>query len=147
MAGRGKPGEKHIPTDATRQTVRLHAMVGSRQETICELLDISKPTLEKHYRKELDTAVEMANASVGGALYRKAMDGDTTAMIFWMKTRARWRETQEIDIKKETTYVFRAPEKITDTQEWLKAYGPKTIDATAEPIPSGSPSLDRKRLS
>jgi hypothetical protein len=39
-----------------------------------------------------------ANASVGGALFNKATKGDTTAMIFWMKTRAGWREKQEIDM-------------------------------------------------
>jgi hypothetical protein len=34
---------------------------------------------------------------VGGALFNKAKGGDTAAMIFWMKTRAGWREKNEID--------------------------------------------------
>ena len=87
---------KHEPTDATRQTVALHATVGTRQEVMAEILGISVDTLQRHYRSELDTSREKANASVGGALFKKAMAGDTTAMIFWMKTRARWRETVDI---------------------------------------------------
>jgi hypothetical protein len=92
-----KPGRPpHKPTDATRQTVSLHATVGTRQEVIAEILGISVDSLQRHYRSELDTSREKANASVGGALFKKAMSGDTASMIFWMKTRARWRETVDI---------------------------------------------------
>jgi hypothetical protein len=90
----GRP--PHKPTDATRQTVSLHATVGTRQEVIAEILGISTDSLQRHYRSELDTSREKANASVGGALFKKAMSGDTASMIFWMKTRARWRETVDI---------------------------------------------------
>jgi hypothetical protein len=31
--------------------------------------------------------------------------------------------------------VIRAPEVITDTQEWLKVYGPKRLDAEPQPTP------------
>ncbi len=41
-------------------------------------------------------ARDKANATIGGALFNKAKAGDTTAMIFWLKTRARWRETVDI---------------------------------------------------
>ena len=90
----GRPA--HQPTDATRQTVSLHATVGTKQDVIAEILGISVDSLQRHYRAELDTSREKANASVGGALFKKAMGGDTTAMIFWLKTRARWRETLDI---------------------------------------------------
>ena len=97
MTGKHPGGRPpHEPTEAMRKTVSLHATVGSRQEPIAEVLGISVDTLQRHYRSELDTSREKANASVGGALYNKAMGGDTTAMIFWLKTRARWRETVDI---------------------------------------------------
>ena len=143
---RGHP--EHKPTEASREEVYMHVVVGTPHERIAKAMGIGLSTLQKHYREELDTAADKANKAVAGTLFHKAtVEKDTTAMIFWMKTRARWRETQEIDIKKETTFVIRAPEKVQDTQEWLKAYGPKTIEATAEPVPSGSPSPARKRLS
>jgi len=90
----GRPA--HQPTEATRQTVSLHATVGTKQDVIAEILGISVDSLQRHYRAEIDTSREKANASVGGALFKKAMGGDTTAMIFWLKTRARWRETVDI---------------------------------------------------
>ena len=87
----------HEPTAAQRQTVQLHASVGTPQEIICDIIGIDSKTLRKHYRAELDQSVAKANATVGGALFNKAKGGDTAAMIFWMKTRAGWREKQEID--------------------------------------------------
>ena len=83
----------HEPTEATRQTVQLHTMVGTNQTDIARVLDIDEKTLRKYYRGELDLAKAKANATIGGALFNKAKTGDTAAMIFWMKTQAGWRET------------------------------------------------------
>jgi len=85
--------KSHEPTADTRQTVQLHTTVGTPQEDIARVLGIDAKTLRKHYRDELDLASAKANATIGGALFNKAKQGDTAAMIFWMKTRAGWRET------------------------------------------------------
>ena len=87
----------HKPTSASRQLVQLHATIGTQQHTISDILGIDDKTLRKYYREELDHAMAQANATIGGALFNKAKGGDTTAMIFWMKTRAGWRERQEVD--------------------------------------------------
>lgn len=87
----------HEPTKATRDTVSLHALVGTPQEVIADVLGIDPKTLRKHYREELDQALAKANATIGGTLFNKAKSGDTSAMIFWLKTRAGFRETQNID--------------------------------------------------
>ena len=91
------PDRTHRPTDAQRQTVQLHATVGTDQETIARVIGIDAKTLRKHYRDELDISRAKANATIGGALFNKAKGGDTAAMIFWMKTQAGWRETQHLD--------------------------------------------------
>lgn len=91
----GRP--RHSPTKAARDTVKMHAMVGTPQEQIAAVLGITDKTLTKYYRRELDTALIQANAQIGGALYNKAIGGDTTAQIFWMKTRAGWSEKQQLD--------------------------------------------------
>ena len=87
----------HEPTEATRQTVQLHTMVGTTQADIARVLDIDEKTLRKYYRDELDLAKSKANATIGGALFNKAKGGDTAAMIFWMKTQAKWAERHELD--------------------------------------------------
>lgn len=88
----------HEPTDTGRKLVELHAMIGTPQSVIADILGIDDKTLRKHYRAELDHALAHANAQIGGALFNKARDGDIAAQIFWMKTRAKWRERQEVDL-------------------------------------------------
>ena len=88
-----RPGPKnHEPTEPLRQTVSLHAMVGTPQETIADIIGIDSKTLRKYYRVELDQALAKANATIGGALFNKAKNGDTAAQTFWLKTRAGFRE-------------------------------------------------------
>ena len=88
----------HKPTPDQRQLVQLHATVGTRQDEIAGILGIDPKTLRLHYREELDLAAAKANATIGGALFNKAKNGDTTAMIFWMKTRANWKETSTVEV-------------------------------------------------
>lgn len=88
----------HKPTNDQRKLVELHATIGTQQEVIADIIGIDAKTLRKHYREELDQSMAKANAAVGGALFNKAKGGDTAAMIFWMKTRAQWRERSEIDL-------------------------------------------------
>lgn len=110
----------HIPDKVSRDTVSLHAMVGTRQEQIARILGISKNTLRKHYKEELDTAGDKANATIGGHLFNKAKSGDTTAMIFWMKTRAGWRERHEYDhISSDGSMSPKEPRQLSD-EELLK---------------------------
>jgi hypothetical protein len=108
-----KTGPKgHHPSKQTRELVSVHATIGTDQETIAGLLDIDPKTLRKYYRKELDESTARANAAVGGALFNKAKGGDTTAMIFWMKTRARWSERSEIDHTSSDGSMSQKPTKI-----------------------------------
>lgn len=92
----------HEPTKSSREKVKNHAIVGTTQATIADILGIDVKTLRKHYREELDYSMAEANSKIGGVLFKKAMKGDTASMIFWMKTRAGWREVdrpQEYDAK------------------------------------------------
>lgn len=111
----------HKPDDETREQVRNYAIVGTPQEDIAAALGVSEKTLRKHYRDELDFAATEATANVGGALYRNAMSGNVAAQIFWMKTRAGWRETERLEVtgKDETPFtgflIERAKPDTSDT--------------------------------
>ena len=116
-AKRDRGAPPHEPTPEMRELVIQHSRVGSPQKVIMQLLDIKCPkTLRKHYRDELDIAKYSANADVGGALYRKAMDGDTSAMIFWMKTRAGWSEKSSLDITTNGESITRIERVIIDNK-------------------------------
>ena len=70
------------------------AVTGLTQEQMCAILRVSRPTLEKHYRHELDNGLGEANTLVAQSLFNMATkEKNVAAAIFWMKTRARWRET------------------------------------------------------
>jgi hypothetical protein len=56
-----------------------------------------RKTLRKRFRDELDRGVAEANAIVSGCLFAAVKAGNIAAMIFWMKTRARWRERPPTD--------------------------------------------------
>ena len=69
------------------------AAYGIPETDIARVVGIDPKTLRKHYRDELDLGETKANAQVAGFLFNAARNGNVTAQIFWLKTRARWRET------------------------------------------------------
>ena len=93
MMPRKKGQQPHEFNEDTRKSVEMMSAVGIPQESIAGALKIDAKTLRKYYRDELDNAKTKANAKVGGALFNKAINGDTTAQIWWTKTRMRWKET------------------------------------------------------
>lgn len=97
----------HKPTDEQRLRVEQGAAIGIPQEDMSTLLGIDAKTLRKHYRSELDNGATKANMVVGGALFNKAKGGDTSALIFWAKTRMGWKETNVQENTGETTTVIK----------------------------------------
>jgi hypothetical protein len=66
---------------------------GVPQEDIATFFDIDAKTLRKHFRNEIDKGSIEAATKVAQSLYRMATDGGSVAAaIFWMTTRAGWRE-------------------------------------------------------
>lgn len=94
--GKGRP--PHLATADTRNRVYILSTVGTRHEDIATVLSISHDTLVKYYKEELDKGRIEANASVAETLFKQAKEGNTTAMIFWLKSRARWKESTQHEI-------------------------------------------------
>lgn len=91
MGARGpKPWE---PSDEERRRIRLYAGLGMTQEQIAVLIGKCVDTLAKACRNELDMGKAETLAKVAGTLVQKALNGDTTSAIFYLKTQGGWKET------------------------------------------------------
>ena len=82
----------HLPDPALRRQVETLAAYGIPETDIARVVVIDPKTLRKHYRDELDLGSTKANAQVAGFLFNAAKNGNVTAQIFWLKTRAKWRD-------------------------------------------------------
>jgi len=92
------------PTKEQRQLVEMAVAVGIPQEQIRTLIlkqsgkSISQNTLSKHFGEEIRNASAKASIKVGASLYHNAVvEGNVAAQIFWLKTRAGWREKYDIE--------------------------------------------------
>lgn len=84
-------------SETTAQKVQALAQYGTRQKDIASILGMDVDTLTKLYRKEFDTGKSMANAAISESLFKKAQQGDSACMMFWLKCQARWHEKHQID--------------------------------------------------
>ena len=85
-----------------------------------------------------------ANTKVAESLYRKALgDGSqsVTAAIFWLKTRAGWKET--LVQQTEVTYVARMPDASPTVDEWISRWALTPI--AVKPIPEIEDGSSRNR--
>lgn len=92
-----------MPTAEQVKLVETMAGMGIPQPDICKVIlgangkPIAEKTLRLYFREVLDTGELKANAKVAGALFNNAIGGNVAAQIFWLKTRARWKETQTVE--------------------------------------------------
>src|SRR5262252_7894589 len=89
--------QSFVVTDAIREKVRHLAGLGVSQDDIARIVQCSPKTLRKRCRDDLDRGAAEANAIVSGCLFAAAKGGNVAAQIFWLKTRARWRESAAQD--------------------------------------------------
>lgn len=101
-AGAGRAAFK--PTDEQRELVEQLSSFGHRQSEIVlfikgsDGLPITEPTLLKYFKAELGEGKVKANVKIAQTLYKKAIAGDTTSMIFWLKSQAGWKDTQRVEL-------------------------------------------------
>ena len=86
-----------VVNDTLREKVRHLAGLGVPQDDIARILGCAPKTLRKRFRDELDRGAAEANATVAGSLFLAAKGGNIPAQIFWLKSRARWREPRAAD--------------------------------------------------
>ena len=91
-------GVEHKPTEEKRKLVKALSSVGITYEDISDKLNISSDTLVKHYKEELRDGRVDANAQIAQSLFQNAKGGNTSAQMFWLKTRAQWKETNGLEV-------------------------------------------------
>lgn len=98
----GRPPFK--PTEQQRGNVRGLVAFGHTLEEIRSFITgpdgkpIAVSCLRKHFKAELADGLVKANAEVANGLFKNAKNGNVAAQIFWLKTRARWKETQQHEV-------------------------------------------------
>jgi hypothetical protein len=124
-----------------RRQVEAMAAYGIPEFDIARVVGVDPKTLRKHYRDELDLGETKANAQVAGYLYNAAKGGNVTAQIFWLKTRAKWRETP-VELRHSGSIGRKDLSELSDDELFgiICSVGidlalPKTIEAKPEPDP------------
>jgi hypothetical protein len=99
--GGARPGsgrKPFVPTDADRKQVEALSGYGLPVHQIAALIQggICVDLLYEHFREEMLSGKAKANSQVAHTLFKKAMAGSETAMIWWTKSQLRWSERHEI---------------------------------------------------
>lgn len=133
----GRPPFEITPA-VLRKTEEL-AGRGLTLEQIARVLGIGYTTLNEKRKKfpEFLQAIKDGQAKgvekVSNALFENALDGNTTAQIFYLKNRApdMWKDQQNIDVKKKITYE-QLPSQSDEYLAYVAAGGsPDSFDAQA----------------
>ena len=92
---------REIPIDLKK--VEEFAQVCDSEEEIALALGVSYATLRRRkadseqFAQAIKRGKAKANIFVGGKLMQKIKAGDTASIIFYLKTRCGWKETQKIE--------------------------------------------------
>ena len=90
---KAQQGKRYEPTEQARHMVKKMATFGFTLKQIADVIGVGVSSLQKHFKRELETGHVEANFMVANRLFEMALNGDTTACIFWCKTRLKWKET------------------------------------------------------
>lgn len=90
----------HKPDEKTRKQVTMMTGIGLKQEDVARIMGVSIDVLRRYYQTEMENAQPVLNAQVANNLFRIATSPEhkqaVTAAIFWLKTRAKWKETLDL---------------------------------------------------
>ena len=103
-----------IPTEDQKFLVTMMSSTGIPHERQAKAIGVNSKTLRKYFKKELQVGRNRAHAEIAGALYKRALDGNVPAQIFYLKTQAGWREVQRLELRAE------GQDFITETERYQR---------------------------
>ncbi|MBY0401318.1 hypothetical protein K2X89_13550 [Myxococcota bacterium] len=80
-------------TQQQRRIVAALAGFGAAPAEIGRLLGITQKRVMRDFEQEIDSASTEVNARVATALFHAATNGNVSAAIFWLRTRAGWDDS------------------------------------------------------
>ncbi len=87
------------PTMSQAREVAVMSCLGMEAKDIALVLNIEEKLLKMYYTKELKVSANIANAMVARQALNMAMSGRFPDMTkFWLKSRAKWKETSSMEI-------------------------------------------------
>lgn len=94
---RGSPGFRP-GVDQAREVATMSAL-GLEAKEIALVLNIEEKLLKTYYSRELTVSVKLSNAMVARKALEMAISGRFPEMTkFWLKARAKWKETSGIEL-------------------------------------------------
>lgn len=91
--------EELIKIEAWARTLTYEQIgdaLGINQNTFARMIE-RDPRISESYKKGLSNTID----KVGSVVLKAALSGDLTACFFYLKTKARWKETNHLNISNE----------------------------------------------
>ena len=113
--------KKSLSVDQIQQVEKLASVLNQTQ--LAEYFEMSHTTFIEVCKRQPEVSLAYkkgrANAivKVADSLIQQALDGNTSAQMFYLKTQAGWRETEKIDENGDpipTTLVFNVAQPLED---------------------------------
>lgn len=83
---------------ATREAIQIMTAAGVTKTAMAKILGIAPSTLNKNFETELEHGKDMLTTRIVSALIRKALDGNVSAQMFFLKAKSDWREADKNDV-------------------------------------------------
>lgn len=94
--------EQHDPTELSRYQVAQMASINLTHVEMAGVLGLTRETMYKYYRNELDYGKAACTARVALRLFKVATEADgaeaVKAMMFWLRARGGWKESNQIEL-------------------------------------------------
>ena len=84
------------PTNEQRKQVQRLKLLGTTHELVAAMLDVSLPTLRKHFHHELEHSTAELLSNIAAMAYQRALAGDGPMIQFILRTKGGWIERKEL---------------------------------------------------
>jgi mannose-1-phosphate guanylyltransferase len=100
---KGAGRKPYNPNQKDRDIISMMTASGIPQINIGRCIGIDVKTMKKYYKTEMECSADIANAKVAQSLFQQAINGNTSAAIWWSKSRMGWKETRDQNVNVTTS--------------------------------------------